>query len=48
MQDLKAQGVEIRTNKVAGEKAGSGAAIIGAAALGALVTAAIMKNTNDN
>ena len=48
IEDLKAQGVQIRTNKVTSEKSGSGAAIIGAAALGALVTAAIVNSSKNN
>jgi transcriptional regulator with XRE-family HTH domain len=47
IDDLTAQGVQIRTNKVASEKSGSGAAIIGAAALGALVTAAIVNSSKN-
>ena len=45
---LKAQGVTVRSMKVAPaeKKSGGGAAMIGAAALGALVTAAIMKKSD--
>jgi transcriptional regulator with XRE-family HTH domain len=45
---LKDQGVQVSRMKApSAKKSGSGAAMIGAAALGALVTAAIMKNSDN-
>ncbi len=44
IRELKSQGVIIKFNKASDKKDNSGAAIIGAAALGALVGAAIMKS----
>ena len=44
IRELKLQGVIVKINKTSDRKDKSGAAIIGAAALGALVGAAIMKS----
>ncbi|PCJ37490.1 MAG: hypothetical protein COA75_04415 [Cellvibrionales bacterium] len=47
VRELKSQGVLVKMTKVSEKKDNSGAAIIGAAALGALVGAALIKSSSE-